>query len=78
MECTVHAIHAEEPVMDDSPTTFEEAKVLLYWKQWQAALLSERKSLEARCVWNQIESLLYGAKVLKAKVVYKQKKNAKG
>eukprot|EP00961_Rhodomonas_salina_P144336 1943413-Rhodomonas_salina.1 len=73
-----HAIHAEEPVMDDSPTTFEEAKASPYWKHWQAALIAERKSLEARGVWNQIETLPYGAKLLKAKVVYKQKKNAKG
>eukprot|EP00961_Rhodomonas_salina_P213201 2879679-Rhodomonas_salina.1 len=73
-----HAIHAEEPVMDDSQTTFEEAKASPYWKQWQAALISERKSLEARGVWNQIETLPNGAKLLKAKVVYKQKKNAKG
>lgn len=38
-------------------TTFEEAKASPCWKQWQAALLSERKSLEARGVWNQIETL---------------------
>eukprot|EP00961_Rhodomonas_salina_P234726 3172466-Rhodomonas_salina.1 len=74
------AMQAVEPIKDDNPLTFADAKASPYWPQWKAALAEERKSLEERNVWVQVQpdEIPKGAKLLQANIVYKQKRNAAG
>ena len=72
---TAHACDAVAPIVDDTPTSLAEAKESPYWSKWEAALKDELKSLEARGVWKKCSVLPRGAKMLNAKVVYKQKRD---
>jgi len=75
---SAHAAHLDDVILDDTPTCLEDAKNSPYWPQWKKALAEERAALEKRGVWKSVDSLPPGAKLLQAKVVYKQKKNKDG
>eukprot|EP00961_Rhodomonas_salina_P115735 1557761-Rhodomonas_salina.1 len=49
-----------------------------YKQQWIKELAEERQSLVDREVFEVVDKLLPGAKLLESKVVYKQKKNSQG
>jgi hypothetical protein len=77
-DMSAHAAFIEEPIEDDTPQTLTEAKSSPYWPRWQLALEEERASLEKRNVWTPVDRLPPGAKLLRAKLVYKQKKDKLG
>eukprot|EP00961_Rhodomonas_salina_P137518 1850152-Rhodomonas_salina.1 len=77
-DLSVHAVSIEEPIEDDTPTSLAEAKASPYWPQWKIELDQERTALEKQRVYVVVESLPPGAKLLKAKVVYKQKRDKLG
>eukprot|EP00961_Rhodomonas_salina_P204295 2756553-Rhodomonas_salina.1 len=72
---SAHAAHLDDVILDDTPTCLEDGKNSPYWQQWKKALAEERAALEKRGVWTPVNSLPPGAKLLRAKVVCKQKKN---
>jgi len=73
-----YAVNIEEPIKDDSPLTLAEAQASMYWLHWKKALEQERSSLEKRGVWEVVEEIPAGAKILQAKNVYKQKRDQFG
>ena len=68
----------EEAIEHDEPTCLSDAKASQYWDSWKIALAAERSSLEKRGVFDECTKLPPGAKMLKAKIVYKQKRDKDG
>ena len=73
-----HACDAEVPILDNTPVTLADAKASPYWDKWEEALKAERRSLEVRGVFKSCTKIPPGVKLMKAKIVYKQKKDQKG
>jgi len=67
-----------DPIDDPNekdPSTLQEAKSLIYWTYWLAAIYEELESLKAKGVYNEVNKLPSGRKAVKSKWVLHIKRN---
>jgi len=67
----------DDPNVKD-PKTVQEAKSSIYWTYWLAAIHEELESLEVKGVYNEVDQLPPGQKVVESKWVLHIKQDHEG